>query len=183
MVLGARNRMGWLDMQVPWGSQCSNKTENCLKPSNQGAHHWLLILLLYRVNACRLARLVTRPVVSHLTDQLWDFENSCAIYMHSFPQLAGHTIGGEQLKYSFEKCPSMALLGQHVCLSRVLCSQLPQRHATGDVSLRFADGIVLGVLEGSTGFVLVNPPAAYTLNEDEQVILLRPTNVTQVSFK
>ena len=46
--------------------------------------------------------------------------------------------------------------------------------------MRFADGIVLGVLEGSTGFVLVNPPAAYTLNEDEQIILLRPTNMTQV---
>lgn len=49
-----------------------------------------------------------------------------------------------------------------------------------DVSMRFADGIVLGVLEGSTGFVLVNPPPEYTLNADEQLILLRPTNMTQV---
>jgi hypothetical protein len=47
-----------------------------------------------RLNATRLAMLVTRPVVSHLTDTMWDFSNSSAVYMHSFPQLAGQTVAG-----------------------------------------------------------------------------------------
>jgi hypothetical protein len=38
--------------------------------------------------------LVTRPVVSHLTDTMWDFSNSSAVYMHFFPQLAGQTVAG-----------------------------------------------------------------------------------------
>jgi hypothetical protein len=52
-------------------------------------------LAVCRLNATRLAMLVTRPVVSHLTDTMWDFSNSSAVYMHFFPQLAGQTVAGE----------------------------------------------------------------------------------------
>jgi hypothetical protein len=49
-----------------------------------------------------------------------------------------------------------------------------------DVALRFEDGILIGLLEASTGFVLINPPPAYTLNADEHLILLRPTSTCKV---
>eukprot|EP00883_Tetradesmus_obliquus_P013682 jgi/Sobl393_1/6651/SZX75593.1 len=97
----------------------------------------VLPLPSHRLNATRLAMLVTRPVVSHLTDTMWDFSNSSAVFMHHFPQLAGSTVA--------------------------------------DVALRFEDGILIGLLEASTGFVLINPPPGYTLSADEHLILLRPT--------
>jgi hypothetical protein len=52
--------------------------------------------------------------------------------------------------------------------------------AAADVALRFEDGILLGLLEASTGFVLINPPPAYTLNAGEHLILLRPTGTKEV---
>jgi hypothetical protein len=52
--------------------------------------------------------------------------------------------------------------------------------AAADVALRFEDGILLGLLEASTGFVLINPPPGYALNADEHLILLRPTSVQEV---
>ncbi|WIA14491.1 hypothetical protein OEZ85_003013 [Tetradesmus obliquus] len=97
----------------------------------------VLPLPSHRLNATRLAMLVTRPVVSHLTDTMWDFSNSSAVFMHHFSQLAGSTVA--------------------------------------DVALRFEDGILIGLLEASTGFVLINPPPGYTLSADEHLILLRPT--------
>jgi hypothetical protein len=52
--------------------------------------------------------------------------------------------------------------------------------AAADVALRFEDGILIGLLEASTGFVLINPPPGYTLNADEHLILLRPTATKEV---
>jgi hypothetical protein len=54
------------------------------------------------------------------------------------------------------------------------------RSAAADVALRFEDGILIGLLEASTGFVLINPPPGYTLNADEHLILLRPTGTKEV---
>jgi hypothetical protein len=47
-----------------------------------------------RLNANRIARMVVRPAVSILTDRIWDFCNSEALYMHMFPELAGQRIEG-----------------------------------------------------------------------------------------
>jgi len=48
-----------------------------------------------RLNANRIARMVTRPSVMSLTDRVWDFTNSEALYMHAFPELAQHTMEGQ----------------------------------------------------------------------------------------
>jgi hypothetical protein len=55
---------------------------------------------------CQLARMVKRPVVSILTQQLFDFENCVSLFVHHFPGLVGIRFG--ELAYRF---PSAIVLG------------------------------------------------------------------------
>ncbi|KAK9808551.1 hypothetical protein WJX73_007473 [Symbiochloris irregularis] len=98
------------------------------------------------LNARRMSRMVTHPVVAATSNTIWNFTSQSQVYLHGFPQLAGTRFG--------------------------------------DLGRRFPDATVYGLIrQRPIRRCVLNPDHDLQLEEDDQVILLRPTGLAPSQFE
>eukprot|EP00775_Hariotina_reticulata_P013650 gene13650-13773_t len=69
------------------------KTSNALPLLKYACSNRVIAAPTNQLNAQRLAKMVKRPVISIVSQQLFNFENRVSIYIHDFPHLVGRHFG------------------------------------------------------------------------------------------
>ncbi|WIA29180.1 hypothetical protein OEZ86_011691 [Tetradesmus obliquus] len=97
------------------------KTRNALPLLKYACSNRTVALPTSQLNAQRLAKMVKRPVISIVSQQLFNFENRVSVFVHYYPHLVGHRFG--ELAYLFPDGIVMGLVDRISGKARMAPSQ------------------------------------------------------------